>query len=148
MGVLFTTSLIFDHPVGRSRADDNHRFRSSGEHRWYGRPASHYEGNRRGSAGNVLFRAGGFTSYSVLRLDGAIGLLTTAAGNGTPGFRGDGGPAADAQLNLAMLGLTRIIRLTAPGAIWVLQLAKANQSAQLHGRFYIASRRCRRPRRP
>jgi len=51
------------------------------------------------AAGNVFFAAGGFTSYSVLRLDAATGILTTAAGNGTPGFSGDGGPAASAQLD-------------------------------------------------
>jgi hypothetical protein len=51
------------------------------------------------AAGNVFFAAGGFASYSVLRLDAATGILTTAAGNGTPGFNGDGGPAADAQLD-------------------------------------------------
>jgi hypothetical protein len=51
------------------------------------------------AAGNVFFAAGGFASYSVLRLDAATGILTTAAGNGTPGFSGDGGPAIDAQLD-------------------------------------------------
>jgi NHL repeat/Galactose oxidase, central domain len=51
------------------------------------------------AAGNVFFAAGGFSDYSVLRWDAATGLLTTAAGNGTPGFSGDKGPAASAQLN-------------------------------------------------
>jgi streptogramin lyase len=38
-------------------------------------------------------------SYSVRRLDPKTGLITTIAGNGTPGFSGDGGPATAAQLN-------------------------------------------------
>jgi hypothetical protein len=51
------------------------------------------------AAGNVFFAAGGFSAYSVLRWDAGTGLLTTVAGNGTPGFSGDNGPAASAQLN-------------------------------------------------
>jgi hypothetical protein len=35
----------------------------------------------------------------VLRLDAATGVLTLVAGNGIPGFSGDNGPAASAQLN-------------------------------------------------
>ncbi|HWA10489.1 MAG TPA: hypothetical protein VG838_13665 [Opitutaceae bacterium] len=48
-------------------------------------------------AGNIFWveRA----SYSVRRLDPKTGLITTIAGNGTPGFSGDGGPATAAQLN-------------------------------------------------
>ena len=48
------------------------------------------------STGNVFFVAGG---YSVLRLDAATGLLASVAGNGTPGFSGDNGPATSAQLS-------------------------------------------------
>ncbi len=36
---------------------------------------------------------------SVLRLDAVTGIMTLAAGNGTPGFSGDGGPATSAQLS-------------------------------------------------
>ena len=36
---------------------------------------------------------------TVLRLDATTGILTLVAGNGTPGFSGDNGPATSAQLN-------------------------------------------------
>ena len=36
--------------------------------------------------------------HIVLRLDAVTGVLTLAAGNGTPGFSGDNGPATSAQL--------------------------------------------------
>jgi uncharacterized protein (TIGR03437 family) len=45
-------------------------------------------------AGNVFF----VDQDSVLRLDSTTGLLTLVAGNGTPGFSGDNGPATSAQL--------------------------------------------------
>lgn len=38
-------------------------------------------------------------SHRVLRLDRDTGLLTSVAGTGKPGYAGDGGPAAAAQLN-------------------------------------------------
>jgi len=38
-------------------------------------------------------------SHSVRKLDPKTGIITTIAGNGTPGFSGDGGPATQAQLN-------------------------------------------------
>jgi len=44
--------------------------------------------------GNVFF----VDQCMVLRLDAATGVLTLAAGNGTPGFSGDNGPATSAQL--------------------------------------------------
>jgi hypothetical protein len=44
--------------------------------------------------GNVFFSDGA----AVRRLDTRTGILTTVAGNGTPGFSGDGGPATSAQL--------------------------------------------------
>jgi uncharacterized protein (TIGR03437 family) len=46
-------------------------------------------------AGNVFFPYGN----TVLRLDATTGMLTLSAGNGTPGFSGDNGPASSAQLN-------------------------------------------------
>ena len=38
-------------------------------------------------------------NHAVRRLDAKTGILTTVAGDGTPGFEGDGGPAAKAKLN-------------------------------------------------
>jgi len=35
----------------------------------------------------------------IRRVDGATGMISTEAGNGTPGYSGDGGPAANAELN-------------------------------------------------
>jgi trimeric autotransporter adhesin len=46
------------------------------------------------AAGNI-FLVG---QNALLRLDGKTGILTRVAGNGTPGFSGDGGPATSAQL--------------------------------------------------
>ncbi|HYW48633.1 MAG TPA: NHL repeat-containing protein [Bryobacteraceae bacterium] len=45
------------------------------------------------SAGDLFF-SDGSKVYKVSR-----GIITTVAGNGTPGYSGDGGPAASAQLN-------------------------------------------------
>lgn len=39
-------------------------------------------------------------NHAIRRLDAKTGILTTVAGDGTPGFEGDGGPAAKARLNL------------------------------------------------
>ncbi|MGZ5380364.1 MAG: NHL domain-containing protein [Thermoanaerobaculia bacterium] len=45
-------------------------------------------------------------NHAIRRLDAKTGTLTTVAGDGTPGFKGDGGPAAKARLNFpAGLGL-------------------------------------------
>ena len=49
------------------------------------------------AAGN-LFLADTY-HYSVRRVDGLTGIVTTVAGNGTKGFSGDGGPAAAAELD-------------------------------------------------
>jgi sugar lactone lactonase YvrE len=38
-------------------------------------------------------------NHALRRLDARTGILTTVAGNGTPGFEGDGGPAAEGRLN-------------------------------------------------
>ena len=46
-------------------------------------------------AGNIFFT----DLHDVLRLDAATGVLTLVAGNGTPGFSGDNGPATSAQLS-------------------------------------------------
>jgi len=46
-------------------------------------------------AGNVFFPY----QNAVLRLDATTGILTLVAGNGTPGYSGDNGPATSAQLN-------------------------------------------------
>jgi uncharacterized protein (TIGR03437 family) len=45
-------------------------------------------------AGNLFF----VDQSTVLRLDAATGISTLVAGNGVPGFAGDNGPAASAQL--------------------------------------------------
>ncbi len=45
-------------------------------------------------AGNLFF----VDHSTVLRLDAATGISTLVAGNGTPGFGGDNGPAANSQL--------------------------------------------------
>ena len=45
-------------------------------------------------------------NHAIRRLDAKTGILTTIAGNGTPGFEGDGGPAAESRLNFPIgLGL-------------------------------------------
>ena len=49
------------------------------------------------AAGNAFIVVGGY--HVVLRVDAASGMLTLAAGNGTPGYSGDNGPATSAQLN-------------------------------------------------
>jgi len=49
------------------------------------------------SAGNYYFSAS-FTSNRVFKVN-ASGTLTVVAGNGLPGYSGDGGPAAQATLN-------------------------------------------------
>jgi uncharacterized repeat protein (TIGR01451 family) len=47
-------------------------------------------------AGNLFFAD---ENHVVLRLDATTGVLTLVAGNGTPGFSGDGGLATSAQLS-------------------------------------------------
>src|ERR1041384_4448308 len=47
--------------------------------------------------GNIFIADSG--EHVVLRLDATTGVLTLLAGNGTPGFSGDNGPATSAQLN-------------------------------------------------
>jgi hypothetical protein len=48
-------------------------------------------------AGNLYFTDTG--NQRVRRIDGATGIITTVAGNGTAGYTGDGGPATQARLN-------------------------------------------------
>ena len=52
-----------------------------------------------GDASGNLFIADTFNNR-VRRVDGATGVITTAAGTGTTGFSGEGGPATSASLNL------------------------------------------------
>jgi uncharacterized protein (TIGR03437 family) len=49
------------------------------------------------SAGNVFVAS--VSNRAVFRWDARTGIVTVAAGNGTPGSGGDGGPATNAQLN-------------------------------------------------
>ena len=49
------------------------------------------------TAGNSFIVVGDY--HVVLRVDAASGMVTLAAGNGTPGYSGDNGPATSAQLN-------------------------------------------------
>ncbi|HEV8132309.1 MAG TPA: hypothetical protein VGQ81_13750, partial [Acidobacteriota bacterium] len=48
------------------------------------------------SAGNLYFAD---SENNVVRKISTLGIMTTVAGSGTPGFSGDGGPAAVAKLN-------------------------------------------------
>ncbi len=54
-------------------------------------------------AGNVYFVS--FSNSSVWKMDASTGLLTRVAGNGTPGFSGDGGPAVNGQILPAGIAL-------------------------------------------
>jgi sugar lactone lactonase YvrE len=49
------------------------------------------------AAGNVFIAD--TQNHAIRRLDAKTGILTTVAGDGMPGFAGDGGPAAKARLN-------------------------------------------------
>jgi sugar lactone lactonase YvrE len=67
-----------------------------------GGPASAAEMNQPASlaidaAGNVFIAD--TQNHAIRRLDAKTGILTTVAGDGSPGFAGDGGPAAKARLN-------------------------------------------------
>jgi trimeric autotransporter adhesin len=52
--------------------------------------------------GNLYIANGG-----VRRVDRETGIITTVAGNGTPGYSGDGGPATEAQLNASVVALDK-----------------------------------------
>ncbi len=49
------------------------------------------------AAGNLYIADG--NNHRIRKVDAASGVITTVAGNGTRGYGGDGGPAAQAQLN-------------------------------------------------
>jgi len=51
------------------------------------------------ASGNLFIVDGG---NSVIREVGTNGMITTVAGNGTPGYSGDGGPATNAELSLPL----------------------------------------------
>jgi hypothetical protein len=51
-----------------------------------------------GGSGNFYFATSWDTEYRVFKVN-ASGILTVFAGNGLPGYSGDGGPAAQAELN-------------------------------------------------
>jgi sugar lactone lactonase YvrE len=59
---------------------------------FYGPAGTAIDGN-----GNVFLAEP--LNHRIRRVDGATGLITTVAGNGSPGADGDGGPAVSAQLN-------------------------------------------------
>ena len=69
------------------------------------------------ASGNAFFTLGG--QNIVLKLD-SNGVLTLVAGNGTPGFSGDGGPATDAQLNAP-----RGIALDGNGSLYIADIGNA-----------------------
>jgi uncharacterized protein (TIGR03437 family) len=48
--------------------------------------------------GDVYFSD--YLNHRIRRIDGQTFIITTVAGNGTPGFAGDGGPATQAEINL------------------------------------------------
>jgi DNA-binding beta-propeller fold protein YncE len=49
-------------------------------------------------ANGVLYISDGL-NHRIRKVDFAANVITTIAGNGTPGYAGDGGPAKDAQIN-------------------------------------------------
>ena len=49
------------------------------------------------AAGNMFIADS--NNYRIRRVDGQTGLMSTYAGDGTPGFAGDGGPATQAEIN-------------------------------------------------
>ena len=55
----------------------------------------------------------------VLRLDSTSGIVTLIAGNGTPGFSGDNGPATSAQLNFGEVYKGGGLALDAAGNLYI-----------------------------
>ncbi len=77
-------------------------------------------------AGNAFIA---LTAYqTVLRLDATTGILTRVAGNGTPGFSGDNGPAISAQLN----GLTGIA-VDSAGNLYIAEHARIREVTVANG---------------
>ncbi len=65
-------------------------------------------------AGDIIVLDG--YSSRVRRVSLADGTITTIAGTGTPGFSGDGGPAAEAEVNLGITNWNRPSAATYDGA--------------------------------
>ncbi len=55
-----------------------------------------------------------YLNNRIRKVDAATGIITTIAGNGTPGFTGDGGPALSAEINLP-----NDVELDAAGDIYI-----------------------------
>ena len=64
--------------------------------------------------GNIFF---GVEDDAILRVDAKTGILTLVAGNGTPGFSGDGGPATSAQFGQSSESLA--IAMDAAGDLYI-----------------------------
>ena len=77
------------------------------------------------------------SGHVVRRID-AKGLITTVAGNGAPGYSGDGGPAAKAQLNRP-----HEIRFGGDGALYISDMSTHTIRRVDHGVMW-RNRRLRR----
>ncbi|HXN22335.1 MAG TPA: hypothetical protein VOA41_06285 [Candidatus Dormibacteraeota bacterium] len=55
----------------------------------------------------------------ICRVEATTGIITAVAGNGTPGFSGDGGPATNASLSLAIPSLVSGVALNASGNLFI-----------------------------
>src|SRR5207248_932363 len=63
---------------------------------------------------NIFFTdAGSYNTYTVRRIDATTGIITTVAGGGNVGYRGDGGAATSASLYnpLDLAGMRKSLRL-------------------------------------
>ena len=88
--------------------------------------------------GGVLIADGG---HAVLRKLASDGTIATVAGNGTPGFRGDGGPSAKARIDFPQaiaLGTDETVFVADAGNDRIRSLGTAMPGLQL-GEFTIAS---------
>jgi uncharacterized protein (TIGR03437 family) len=69
-------------------------------------------------AGNLYFT----NQNQVLRLDSETGIVSVFAGNGTPGYSGDHGPATDAQISVPLgiaLDAAGLVYIASPGCACV-----------------------------